>query len=140
MNFRSIEKILFNALVLDKFDDVFPEEEDDLFSKPIPFFEVAPFTTSVPIMIACPRPGVPNGMWDDPVDRVGMKQARMNFIAFFDWDANDYRDLQYYRVKIAGFDEQPHLVGREALIERQYARVFYSNEAHEPPILLSRTT
>ena len=53
----------------------------------------------------------------------------MNFTAFFDWCAVDYRDLQYYRVEIAGFDEQPHLVGREALIERQYVRVFYSNAA-----------
>jgi hypothetical protein len=125
-DFRSIEKILFNALVLTRFDEAFPM--DDIFHKPIPFFQVAPSTTSVPIMIACPRPGVPSGHWDDPVDRVGIEQVTMHFIAFFDWNQLDCRDLQYYRVEIAGFDEQPHLVGREALIERQYVNVFFTGE------------
>ncbi len=48
----------------------------------------------------------------------------MRFLAFFDWNQLDYRDLQYYHVSIAIFDKHPHLVGREALIERQHARVF----------------
>ncbi len=121
-DFRSIEKILFDALVLEKFGEAFPV--DDLFQKPIPFVQVAPSTDSVPIMIASLEPGC----WDDPVNRVRIGQVEMNFIAFFDWNQLDYRDLKYYRVRIARFDTEPHLVGREALIERQYASVFYAKE------------
>src|ERR1700733_10770367 len=120
-DFQSIEKILFSALVLSKFDEAFPV--DDIFQKPIPFLQVAPSTISVPIMIS-----PASGLWDDPVDRVGIEEVTMNFVAFFDWNHLDYRDLQYYKVRIARFDKQPHLVGREALLERQYASVFYVNE------------
>ncbi len=125
-DFRSIEKILFSALVLAKLKETF--QWDEIFQEPIPFVQVAPSTVSVPIMIGCPRPDAPSGYWDDPVNRVGLGQVEMNFIAFFDWNRLDYRDLQYYRVRIARFDAEPHLVGREALIERQYASVFYSKE------------
>ncbi|MGP0074657.1 MAG: hypothetical protein ACLPWF_22325 [Bryobacteraceae bacterium] len=69
------------------------------------------------------------GLWDDPVNRVGIEEVTMNFVAFFDWNQRDYRDLQYYKVRIARFDNQPHLVGREALLERQYASVFYVSES-----------
>jgi hypothetical protein len=34
----------------------------------------------------------------------------------------------YCHVLIAAFDEQPHLVGREALIQRQYVHVFLAEE------------
>jgi hypothetical protein len=40
----------------------------------------------------------------------------------------DYAELRYYQVLIAKFDARPELVGREALIERQHASVFISNE------------
>ena len=116
------QKILFSALVLSKLEEAFPW--DDIFQKPIPFVQVAPSTVSVPIMIASSEPG----RRDDPVNRVGLGQVEMNFIAFFDWNQLDYRDLQYYRVRIARFDTEPHLVGREALIERQYASIFYAKE------------
>jgi hypothetical protein len=52
----------------------------------------------------------------------------MHFFSFFDWNQLDYRDFQYYHVLIAAFDEQPHLVGREALIERHYVHVFLAEE------------
>jgi hypothetical protein len=35
----------------------------------------------------------------------------------------DYIDLQYYRAKIASFDANPDVIGREALIERQHATI-----------------
>ena len=40
----------------------------------------------------------------------------------------DYIDLLHYRVKIASFDAHPELVGREALIERQHAKVYLTDE------------
>jgi hypothetical protein len=78
-------------------------------------------------MIARPTRESPRGLWDDPVNRVTAEQVEMHFLEFFDWNRLDYRDFQYYRVWIAGFNEQPHLVGREALMERQYVSVFLSN-------------
>jgi hypothetical protein len=79
----------------------------------IPFLSVTPSSPSVPIMIQCPRPEAPSGCWDDPIDRV-TPAVEMHFLQFFDWNQFDYRDLQYYRVSIAHFEKQPHLVGREA--------------------------
>jgi hypothetical protein len=118
--FRSVEKILFDALVLTKLDKVIPPE--DVFRKPISFLSVTASSPSVPIMIQCPRPEKPIGYWDDPIDRL-TPGVEMHFLSFFDWNELDYRDLQYYRVSIARFDEHPHLIGREALISRHYAKV-----------------
>jgi hypothetical protein len=82
-DFRSIERILFNALVLAKVDKAFPGE--DIFRKPIPFFQVSPSSPSIPIMIQCPRPNAPRGYWDDPVDQVAAGKIEMHFLGFFDW-------------------------------------------------------
>lgn len=117
-----IARILFDELVLRKLNKRFPVE--DLFRRPIPFFSVAPAASTVPILIARPTPEVPKGLWDDPVNRVASGDAALHFLAFFDWNQLDYRDLQYYHVSIAAFDKHPHLIGREALIERQYVPVF----------------
>jgi len=129
--FQELERLLFDQLVLFKLDREYPF--DDIFRKPMPFFKVAPSSPcGCPIMIARARthPDIPSGYWDDPVNRVSAGQVEMQFLEFFDWNKLDYRDLQYYRVYIAGFDEQPHLVGREALIERQYVNVLLlSSEA-----------
>ena len=125
--YERIERILFDELVLTKLDKTFPS--DDLFRKPIPFFRVHPSSPyGCPIMIQRPRPEKPRGYWDDPVDRVPAENVEMHFLGFFDWNKLDYRDLQYYHVSIAGFGEHPHLVGREALIDRQYVSVVLVEE------------
>jgi hypothetical protein len=80
-------------------------------------------------MIQRPCPETGNGYWDDPVDQVSAGKVEMHFLAFFDWNQLDYRDLTYYRVRIAALNEQPHLVGREALIDRQYVSVFFADES-----------
>jgi hypothetical protein len=124
--FNEIERILFDQLVLFKLDREFPSR--DLFRKPISYLRIAPSSSyGCPIMIARPTLEVPRGLWDDPVNRVTAAQADLHFLEFFDWNLLDYRDFQYYRVSITAFNEQPHLVGREALIERQYVNVFLSN-------------
>ena len=84
----------------------------------MPFLQVTPSSQTVPILIN-DRPGC----WDHPVKRVDLDKVEMHFIEFFDWNEFDYLDFTYYRVKIARLDGHPDVVGREALIERQYARV-----------------
>lgn len=125
--FHEIEKLLFDALVMAKLDREWPQ--CDLFVNPIPFFQIAPsIAHGTPIMIQKSRPGAPTGYWDDPVNLIKPKEAELQFIAYFDWNHMDYVDLQYYRVKIAGFDAHPELVGREALVGRQHATIQLSDE------------
>jgi hypothetical protein len=130
--FHEIEKRLFRELVLAKLDRECPL--CDLFLRPIPFFQVAPsILHGTRILIQNPRPGKPTGYWDDPVNLIKPREAELFFIAYFDWDQMDYIDLRYYRVKIVSFDAHPELVGREALIERQHARVHLTDEIGYAP-------
>jgi hypothetical protein len=80
-------------------------------------------------MVARPTLEMPTGLWDDPVNRVNPGDAELQFVDFFDWRLLDYRDYQNYRVSIDAFAAQPHLVGREALVERQYVKVFIADAA-----------
>lgn len=120
--FHEIERLLFRELVLAKLDKEWPLQ--GIFRDAIPFFRVVPTSShGMPIMIQKPRPGAPTGYWDDPVETVKPEEAKLVFIAYFDWNDMDYIDLRYYRVKITSFDAHPELVGREALIERQHAAI-----------------
>lgn len=125
--FHEIENLLFQELVLTKLDREWPLH--DIFRNAIPFFHIVPtIEHGTPIMIQKPRSETMSGYWDDPVNLIKPKQAELLFIAYFDWNQMDYIDLRYYRVKIASFDDHPELVGREALIERQHAKVHLVNE------------
>ncbi len=75
-------------------------------------------------MIQKPREGDRCNYWDDPVREVKASDVELHFLDYFDWNQMGYVDFQYYRVRIVTFALQPHLVGREALLEHQYARVF----------------
>ncbi|HYL85229.1 MAG TPA: hypothetical protein VE263_13415 [Candidatus Angelobacter sp.] len=120
--FHEIEKLLFEELVLAKVEKDWPFQ--DLFRNAIPFFNVVPsLVHGTTILIQKPRPGAATGYWDDPVNFVKPGEAKLLFIAYFDWNQMDYIDLRYYRVQIASFDAHPELVGREALIEREHAAI-----------------
>jgi hypothetical protein len=99
-----------------------------IFKDAIPFFQVVPAVETAPMMIQNPRPGKPRGYWDHPINRVSHREIEMHFVGYFDWNRMDYAELRYYHVLIARFDAHPDLVGREALIEREHASVFTSNE------------
>ena len=124
--FDEIQKILFSELVLGKVAKEWPLQ--DIFEKAIPFFLVVPSIETAPIMIQNPRPDKPRGYWDHPINRLSPGEAEMHFLRYFDWNRMDYADLRYYHVVIARFDYHTDLVGREALIERQHASVFITNE------------
>jgi hypothetical protein len=120
--FEWIAKILFDTLVLSRLVLDFPSE--DLFHKPIPSFQVVPASQAIPIMIQ--RSPTETGYWDDPVKQVSLGKVEMHFIDFFDWNQMAVLDYRYYRVSIRRFEEHPHLVGREALIETHCAKVIFS--------------
>ena len=124
--YESIERILFDSLVLSKLDLEFSFH--DIFRKVMPFFRVTPQAQAAPILIQCPRPGDTAGYWDDPIKCVERGKVEMHFLSFFDWDQMSYLDLHYYRVRISEFEGHPNLVGRDALIERQYVSVLHMGE------------
>ncbi len=78
----------------------------------------------VPVMIHRPREGDHNWYWDDPVDRLRPSDAELHFMDYFDWDDMNYAEFRYYRVCIVDFPLQPHLAGRQALLEHHLARVY----------------
>jgi hypothetical protein len=123
--FDEIQRILFEELVLRQLNRQWPAE--DIFRKPIPFLHVVPASPSVPIMIQKPRPDTRNQYWDDPVNRIERGESELHFCEYFDWNRMAYRDLLYYRTAIVAFPTQSHLVGREALLERQYGAVFLAD-------------
>ncbi len=122
--FDSIRRILFDSLVLWRIDEEFPTEH--MFRKPAPFLHVVPSPGRSPIMIQNPRGPLQSGYWDDPVREIESEGSEMHLIDFFDWDRMAVVDFRYYRVSIVRFDQNSHLIGREALIETQYARIVYS--------------
>src|SRR3990172_1583586 len=91
---------------------------------PYPFLRLVPRGDPVPIMINRPSEDG-NRYWDDPIRRLGCKGLTLLFVDYFDWDQRGYIDLQYYRVKIAASDEQPQIVGREALVEVHHAQAVF---------------
>ncbi len=123
--FDEMQRILFRELVLGKVARDWPLQ--GIFQTAIPFFRVVP-SRDVPIMIQNPRSERETGYWDHPVNRIKPGEAELLFLAYFDWNRLDYVDLRYYRAKIARFDAHSELVGREALIDREYATVSITDE------------
>jgi hypothetical protein len=121
--FEQIKCLLFGALVVGRLEQIGCCV--DLATVPRPELRVTPaHSGSVPILIHRPREGDRNVYWDDPVREVSAADANLHFLDFFDWDKMNYIDFQYYRVRIAAFASQPHLVGREALLQHSHAKVF----------------
>ena len=97
----------------------------------LPFLLVIPSSQEgVPTMIN--RSGPPaTGYWDDPIDRLTPAEVNLQFIGYFDWNPYGFKDLQYFRVRIASSLPHPHLVGRDALLETNHARVFFDESQDE---------
>lgn len=128
--FEQIKKLLFKALVIARLQE---GHCCDLKSLPDDrIFQVVPNTGGLAhIMVQRSRDGDGSRYWDDPVDQVKASEAEMHFLDYFDWNNMSYADFQYYRVRIAAFPGQPHLVGREALISHSHAKVIVDSPSKE---------
>ena len=120
--FEQITRLLFKALVVARVEGGHCCDLNSL--PPDHTYHVVPFSDLVPISIERPRDGDRNHYRDDPVNKVKATDVELHFLDYFDWAEMAYIDLQYYRVRIAAFPSQPHLVGRVALIEHLHAKVF----------------
>jgi hypothetical protein len=120
--FEQIKKLLFKALVIARLEKAHCCDLNSLSDDRK--LQVVPTTGgSVPIMIQRPREGDRNCYWDDPLSEIKAEDAELHFLDYFDWNKMGYADFQYYRVRIAAFTGQPHLVGREALLDHLHAKV-----------------
>lgn len=64
---------------------------------------------------------VNSGYWDFPHREV-TTDATLTFIRFFDWDLLAFRDNQYVLVRVDHWPAHPEVVGKQGLLESQYAR------------------
>jgi hypothetical protein len=94
--------------------------------EPLNFLTVTPSGSGATIYINREQPAC--GYWDDPVKTVTAGEADLRFIGYFDFDLRGPRDLEYYRVRIAEWPAQSHLVGRDALISVRQGAVFLVDE------------
>jgi hypothetical protein len=124
--FGEIEKLLFSVLVLEQLG-IDPTSQTD-HHEPVKALKLVPCADSgVPIMINRPSEDG-NKYWDDPVDRVSPTEVDLRFIECFDWDVCGHLEMRYYMARIASFPDQPHLVGRDALIDTSYVKVILDTE------------
>jgi hypothetical protein len=120
--FHSICDALFEDLVIRPLGMVDVELPDH--GEAYPFLEVRLSSPDAPVQVR--RPTADGKYWDDPVKALRADGLRLQFINYYDFDDFGFIDFQYYRVRIAECAEQPHLVGREALLEVPYALVEFA--------------
>ena len=119
--FRSIHQLLFDEMVLRGLGISRYQKGKD---EPYRFLHAIPIADPIPIEIHRASQG---GYWDDPINRLSPKGLSLAIIEFFDFDELGYRDFVYYRVRVEACRDHPNLVGREALLQVQNAKVeFFS--------------
>lgn len=110
--FNSVAVTLFRVLVLRPLGREDWEYLPDQFAdrKPLPFLRVVAKSAS-DLHI---NRETTSGYWDFPVVDPG--ELDLHFLRFFDWWELGHRDFAYYRVRIAGSQNYPALVGKDALV------------------------
>jgi hypothetical protein len=129
-DYNGLTKILFGSLVLRPlgradFLDSYWDRDHLFFSwfELVPFLRVVP-RSECPAMITRVPAQAGTTYWDAPVTRI-VPDADLRYVECFDFDQMGYRDLQYYRVRIQAFPGHQELLGHDALVEVQDARVFH---------------
>lgn len=129
---EAIQDDLFAALVLRYTGDDTPEKVRLApgAAKPLPFLKVVPMSAEVRAHVSRTKPA--QTYWDHPVGQLGPTDD-LRFIGFFDFGSYDYVDFKFFHVFVQGSETHPELVGREALVEVQYARVLLHEATISPP-------
>lgn len=112
--FQDIQRLLFQKLVVEPFaleSGEYGTPRTDILVK-------VRHEGAVPIML---NRGIDSGYWDYPVKEVD-NEVCLQFIAFFDWDALDFRDNRYVRVRVDCSVACPEIVGKHGLVESQHVR------------------
>jgi hypothetical protein len=95
----------------------------------LPDIVVEPSTAhGVPILINRDQ-SRSSGYWDHPKKQLAANEAELRLARFFDFDVIGHRDYAYLQVLIASAPAEPVIVGRWALLEVRYARIYISETA-----------
>jgi hypothetical protein len=120
--FERVSETVFDALVLRPWN--IKDCAENLNSLPFPsLFVFAETLRSDHFMIH--RFDDNSSYWDAAPDEVDLKNITLQLIGFFDWDQFGHIDLRYVRVRICECSQMPVLVGKDALIDVSYAKIFY---------------
>jgi hypothetical protein len=120
IRFDTIKELLFYELVLNKIGKI---DSRKTSNDPWLFIKIEPTSSSCPMLIGrSDKKGCKN--WDNSSVELN-DNVDMRFIDYFDWDEFGFIDFQYIRVRILSSEKHSHLIGKEALIETRYARVFF---------------
>ena len=119
--FEQATEVIFNALVLHAC--CISDPASNLNCAPFPSLLVVPETQSAG-RVLINRDLSPSGYWDGAPQQLTLSATTFELIGFFDWDQFGYIDLRFLRTRISDCAERPDLIGRDALIDVGYAKVF----------------
>jgi hypothetical protein len=128
--FCRIEIELFDALITIPLDDGISKLESHMSdpTKGLSLYHVVPSSDNgVPVMIS--REKNKTQYWDYPKDRLLPGEAEMRFVRFYDFSSDDYSDFKYVMAEIIASQLYPDLVGRLALIDMQYTKIFKAEQS-----------
>lgn len=100
------------------------------YPKPLNFLVVVPSAKSgVPILVN--RDSRRSGYWDYPVDFVIPSEVELRFIDCYDFGQYQFRDFEYYAVRIVNSTKHKDIIGRDALIEPTCAKIYFDKKQAE---------
>lgn len=127
--FDDICAMLFSSLVLNgiECDSFIKAKAYEKIQVPLDCLHVIPSSESgIPINVN--RELCKSGYWDYPVSLIKPGDIDMRFIDCFDFGQYQFRDFEYYQVRIVNSTCYPDLIGRDALIKASYAEIYFSQE------------
>jgi hypothetical protein len=122
---------LFRLLVLEPIGIMNYQKTASYESKKeiLPFIYIVP-KGEVPILVNREK-NSSHGYWDYPVKNIKPSDVEMRFIDLFDFDILNYRDFEYYQVRIIASNDYPDLISRDALVEPKYITIYFKNDAEK---------
>ena len=126
--FENICTMIFSSLILNPLG-AYDYKKSKRYRPPqeaIGCLEVVPLDSGIPIDIN--REVKQSGYWDYPVEFVKQNDVRLTFIDCFDWGCYEFRDFAYYMVRIADSSLDSNLIGRDALIKTDHAKIYYTGD------------
>ena len=127
--FDDICSMLFSSLVLKPIGCSLVEKAKayQKIQGPINCLRVTPVSESgLPIHVNRELP--PSGYWDYPIGLIMPSDVDMRFIDCFDFGQYQFRDFEYYKVRIVASEIDTNLIGRDALIKAGHAKIYYDSE------------
>ena len=127
--FTEVRPALNDSLLMTKLRMKFDVDESKRFRLlVVPTARDADGNRGAPIRISETAAASVSRDWNCPPNYIYESDAVLTFIEFFDFGVCSYRDFRSLLVMIDASAKYPHLVGRQAIIDMDYAEVYISWE------------